>query len=425
MASLRSLPQSHRTWEIAELPAPVAEARAILLVVETDTGLVRATAVVSLHERVDAHVRQAFTHPAAGTAARPRAVIARDPVLLGELGPLLEEAGVRGVFATELPTFDEVATSLLASFGGPPAPGIRVDLGAWRQSLDACLACAPWTHLADDVVFSFRGGGLDGTVAVVIGNGGELRGLVLYPSRTEHARFLRASESRDFSDTRAWTLHIEPTGEVAADERAACAKVGLALAGGDYPRLYALDAGAFETLDDDEQRRFRLALDAVIACCSGRKELIASGRSVSATFRRGGLVVEVRAEPPEPPLHLLLQANCGILTGQMARTAEGGPRVVYPALVLKLQKKDAQKLAAQLGSVDRLVLRRGELIAATGLGTLGRLVSAHVDAEGQVATWKHGEDVLLAVSAGGSTRASLRPEDILWSRVARFERDPG
>lgn len=424
MNSLRTLPRSAGNWEVGEIAAPggIDGVRSLVLVVEADTGLVRLVTAVATEESVEAHVRGAFERPATGTTpARPRALVVRDAMLLQELGPLLTEAGVPGVLARELPAVDEVTASLLNSLGGPPAPGITVDIGGWRQSLDTLVRLAPWTQIGDDVEFTFAGGGLDGALAVVLGNARQIRGIVLYPSRVDHARFVDHATSGEMPDGPAWVLHVEPANDLSAEERKACAGVGLALPDGDYPRLFGMQDAAFHSLDPSDQRRFRLALDAVNALCAANLGALAAGARASTTLRHANVSVNVNGETGEV-LHALVQSDCAYSSGTTALT-RAGVRREYTSLLLKLRKKEALALAAALSPITRITLRRGEIVAHDTDGILGCLVPAGAECESLVESFEQGDDVLLVLAAGGSTRPTVRAGDVVWSTVVRFERE--
>lgn len=271
------------------------DGRAVLVVVTSPGCTVRLLTPFAEGRSAELLVRAAMESPMGGGAPeRPKRVLCRDRALLGQLRPLLAEADVEGKLVESLQILDELGRRF-ADFRPDAAPGITTDLGGWRQTLDALLALAPWTVLDDTVHFTFVGGGLDGSVGILLGNSGEIFGFSLYASLGDLVRFLASAGTQRLPDCTASVLYYEEDDALAPGEVEACQRLGLALATGLCPRVFGLESSDVGPLDEVAQRRLRLAIEGVIAVSTGKLQSIARGDEVSIRIRRAEGVVEVTA----------------------------------------------------------------------------------------------------------------------------------
>jgi hypothetical protein len=294
--TLRSLPRIDATWEIGEITAPMEGVRSIFIVVESPADTVRLVTVIAAGGSAGPLLRAAMEAPMGeGKPGRPTDVMCRDAGLLADVRTVLQEADVRGTIVGSLPVLDRVMERLSAPTSPNPAPGITVDVGGWRQTLDTLLGLAPWTVLDDQVRFTYTGAGLDGAVGVLLGHTGAIFGFSLYDSVADLDRFLASAASPTLPDIHAAVLHIEPAADLSASEVDDCVQVGLELGKGQFPRVFGLVAQGVTLLDDAAQRRLRLAVEAVLAVSTGKLQSIARGDEVSTRIRRPAGVVEVTA----------------------------------------------------------------------------------------------------------------------------------
>lgn len=415
MGALGTLPSRSETWEAGMLRGAFevegVELEGVILVVEAESNRVRLVTAVQRGEDVARVARTAFEAPAEGTQpGRPRRFHCADPELLRRLGPLLAEARTKGALS-ETPAVDEAVASLLHSFGAPRAPGITVDVGAWRAVLDRLVATAPWRMLPDSVEFAFEGGALDGAVAVVLGLAEQVYGVALYPTRRDLLTFRRVMRSPSaLEKVRCVTVHLEPASELTAGERRAC--VGLALAGGLYPRVYAMEGGAARPAGPPEQAALRKAVEGVLAACDGRLAALAQGQRAEARVS-GGVVRVGRHGSAGRAATPLAQEGAIVLM-----TMAPNPReAALPTLVLKFRKAEAERVAFELGAVAGLELRHGAdgLVIRAGYSTsetrdlatlpAGELTDAILRHFGASRAW-------LVVAGGGTTR-TVRERDLV------------
>lgn len=170
------LPILGDTWEVALVASPFdvedVELIGLLLVAEVGSGLVRLAAPLTHTDEIRDQMIRACREPVAGARpGRPARIHCIDRDLLVRLRDVARMMDIELVCVEALPTVREAETAL-RSASGLPAPGVTQDFAAWREVLGELARVAPWRSLHEDTLFTFRGGPLDASVALVIGNGG-------------------------------------------------------------------------------------------------------------------------------------------------------------------------------------------------------------------------------------------------------------
>ena len=338
------------------------------------------------------------------------------------------------VTVRDLPTIRD-AEAALGNAQAVPAPGLTEDLDAWRTVLHQLARLAPWRSLHEDVLFTFRGAPLHGSVAVVIGSAGESLGIVLYPSIEDHRSFLRASMSDDedaFASTTCLSVQLERREELTDADVASCIARGLTLPGDRFPRAMSLEAGDLVACLPEQQRLLLAAVEAVTALCARDLRDLARGHTRTLSLPSGieitGARVEMEEEEVLPlgPRGIvvpdLVEADHAVHCGSIE--VEGSPPSLCPCVVFKLRKADALKLARRCSEITAIELhgnlRTGlSMVACDVDGPLGQLVSFPPGPQSAAIgrhLASHGA-VYLAISSGGPTRAGIEPSNFVFGET--------
>jgi hypothetical protein len=433
------LPLALDPWEVELLDVDVrvqgTDVEGLLLVVEATTGLVRHVSPVERGASLREPLLAAMQKPGKPTSkARPRLLLCRDEVQRARILDGLDGIEVDVRCVPTLPALDAVATSLRAKLGTPFRwPGVTEQVPRWREALRSLARAAPWEELSDGVTFRFEGGppGLADAVVVVIGLLGEQRGIVLFPSEASYTRFLGVGAAPSADDVAALDtlcVHLEPADEVDPRDLRACEEAGFVLDEGLVPQVFAMRDGELVAVDAAGQAVLLAAVEAVTALCgnaAGALEAMADERRVRTTHG----TVTVRSTPPddgerEVETGLVDAYEHGILFTRLSGRDREDPA---PAVVLKLAKRDAERLAAVLADVDRMTVEthggRTAFRVAVGERELGLLVAIdHVDdvAPRFLAELAGGRG-WVAVSGGGTTRPTIDPRKFTLARPVRVE----
>lgn len=294
--ALKKLPRTDAAWEVGMIHTRFEQggvvAIGLLVVVERGSGTIRVASAVTEGESPAVVFRQALVAPAPpAKPSRPKHVVFDDPWLRDALASLLEEAGVLSVATEATPALDDAIARLLQQGGTPAGPGIDHDVAGWRAALQDLIRVAPWRALDDRVEFTFEGGGLDASVATVMGHRGELLGVVLHATRADLEALRAARAAGDGRTRRHVSTHLmlEPRSGLSADEHERCLRGGLQFPPGLYPRVYETSAGGFAQASADAQLRLLTAVRAVTALC--RRELSALGTGARRTQEVEGVRV--------------------------------------------------------------------------------------------------------------------------------------
>jgi hypothetical protein len=436
---------SPETWEVAVVPSPAqADDGPVLgvgLAVDVTSGQVRwASPVGALSDVVPGLLAASKRYGA------PEALCYDDPELEE---PLVHLAATLSIDARRLPcpTLERAERALLTAMaGGMPAAGVSLRVDAWRRILDQMLGLAPWQQLGERVWFRFTGMGLDGAVAVLIGELDEAWGLTLYPSEAALVQFINAATEEDHQGVlHASTLSVqlERSSEVPVSDVSICRSLELLLAGGRLPRLLALGEGAVRAPTRSEQKLLLAAVEGVTTLCTRDLDALAQGQQRRIQMIvTGGQRLEVTAspaeltalEPPADDLPSIIEADHTVVFGSMildgladglaAGAPEGtdGKGTPHPSVVVKLRKRDAIKLAAACDWIESLALhRRGaglQLVACDEHGARGTLVKLWGGGLDELSTHLASAGKLyLAISSGGPTRPEIRSAEFVYAKV--------
>lgn len=300
---LGKLARTEDVWEAGMVygPTPVdgAELIGLLVVVERGSGLIRVASAVTRSEPVSVVFRTAFLAPAdPARPGRPQKVVVDDPRLLPQLATVLTEAQVPAS-AGGTAALDDAIARLLNAAGAPLAPGIDRDLATWRTALAALIRVAPWSVLSEAVEFTFVGGGLDDAVALVMGSGGKIPGIVLYATFDDLAVYRERAGEGPRAPRSSLHVMFEPRAGLTDDEYDRCLRVGLQFPPGLYPRVYSSDGNTFRIATADEQDQLLRAVRGVTALCVREQARLAGGEELSETVPLpGGGSFDVTGTPP-------------------------------------------------------------------------------------------------------------------------------
>jgi hypothetical protein len=333
---------------------------------------------------------------------------------------------------TPCPTLERAERALLTAMaGGMPAAGVSLRVDAWRRILGQMLELAPWQRLGERVWFRFTGMGLDGAVAVLIGELDEAWGLTLYPSEAALVQFINAATEADTQGVlHASTLSVqlERAAEVPASDLSICRSLELLLAGDRLPRLLALGEGAVRAPTRSEQRLLLAAVEGVTTLCTRDLEALVAGQQRRIQMIvTGGQRIEVSAsaaelealDSPADELPSIIEADHTVVFGSMAVDGKGTP---HPSVVVKLRKRDAVKLASACSWIASLALhRRGaglQLVACDEHGARATLVKLWGGGLDELSTHLASAGKLyLAISSGGPTRPEIRSAEFVYAKV--------
>lgn len=422
--ALQLLPPTLAPWEVLVAPSPVAgQNQGLLIISDAQTGELRALGPLLPEESIWSVLGQAFLAPEApGVPSRPRLLRCMDAALAGRLRRATKGLELKVEVVQTLPAAQVVLASLQANppaLAGAQAPGIDIETANWAKALEQLTDLAPWQRLSDSVTFRFRGSSALGTsVALLLGNAGEQRGVVLYPSEAIHLRFLDAARSGTYSrfdEMFALSLYLDTKEEFSPRELQACQDLGMVTSSGLFPRFMVMDKGLPRLPKPGEQLSMLAAVQAISALCKGSLvdlEVVPAAMPVRTQLG----TIEVMSSPN--PLHAakpLFYDEYASYVGALLDPMTGKK---VTALVLKLRKKQAQSLAKKLMGVDRLEVQTDcSLLAFAGQRLLGCLMAPD---EEMIYKLHDKVQVTLCVSAGGPRRAGVKPKDFVMMELVQL-----
>ncbi len=433
---LSTLPILPDAWEIALFPAPPVvdgmSVRGTLLVVESKSRRLRLAAPVPSAGSIGDAMRPAFLSPHPGCQpGRPGGVRFYDPALQAGIAALMAEAGVIAARVTSLPAVTAALAELVAEAGGPRAPGLSHDLDEWRAALREFTTLGPWKRIGDDVRFTFRGGGLDGQVATVIGRGGQDRGLVLYGSWADLDAYRSRRPGSEIESLAMLTILLEPPEELTPAERAACTQARLVFGGRLHAKAYSTRDGRFAPPNAAEQTVLRTAVQAVGALCATDLLALGQGATRKRAVRLPAGEVEVEAgcalRAPIPPSTPLFETSHRLRFVTLPRSAGEGPGSRI-AMVYQMRKPEALA-AIPLISRARAVIVSGtphrglDVLVALDGGQRRVIFSGERGAfASDIERCLSGADLYLCVASGGASRVNLYQEDVLGQVIVPLRR---
>lgn len=414
--SIKRLPVSVHPWEVDVVPSPMTvdnqPLEGVLLVVESVTGTVRHAVPIVPGEGLRKHLLRACRSEIKGiSASRPSVVRVRRRGLVRRLG---DAANARVEVVADLPEVDAAFEGLYDHFAPLPVHVHRPEL--WAPVVARMWGVAPWNDISDAVSFRFVGGPpeLQGTVATLLGNGGEQYGLVLYPTEVDYRVFDGAARG-DLAEqawelTRVYCFHLDEEDDVPTGLPRSVRQAGALLKkDGMVPMMFGMDHGEPHKLAPEQEDALRCAVEAVTAvhvAVGAAVEWRDGEVRVPTSF--GDVVVSTTAGGFDEAEPLVFNVAHQVVITQVVRG-----RRVTPAFVVKAAKKDAIEIARYFRSVDTLALELdGELdvravAGGEDLGLIARLPAVAVE------QFPDAGSMAMVVSAGGAKRKTLNPADFL------------
>lgn len=422
------LPQSS-AWEIdlVSMPSIVVQdvqLAGMLLVVDREGGLVRAGEPIPVGTEIEDIVLRAVAAPLPpNQPARPTEICCR-PALESALSPLAAALGATLVVLDELPLIDDVAKGMLGHLQSTPRMLPR-DPDAWRPTVAALAMARPWEHLDEAAHFRFSGGSpaLDGAVGVLLGQAVEQRGVMVFPTIETYTFFRENAWGRATTPPRSWRfwcVHLDPVEGLQAPLLEETQRLGL-VHGGLALRLFVLTGEGPRAMSESEETACLGAFQGIASAWTAYGKALEPGGPVRDVPVVGGtLRVEAVAEAEineEEPLLLDIEHKLIFTSSNL----DGQPR---PTLVLKMAKRNAEKLAALTTAVDAisLVSRTAgtvDVVAWAGTERVGVLTRLIDQAEPWL-DWRTMGGGALTLVGGGATRSKLRRRDVVNVKLVAF-----
>ncbi len=416
------LPTTLHPWEVALVPAPMSvdgvDLEGLLLAIEQGTGKVRVVGPLVRGEPLLSVLGSAFTDPPPpGAPGRPPRILCDDAIFALRLRRELKGVAVEVV--DHLPEVTEAFASLQEHLSPVLAPGITEDVDAWRVALRNLVEVAPWEVLPDSVLFHFEGlPGVEAPVAQLLGLARDQFGVVLYPTFTDYHGFQRAmfaGEMEALAEVEAVNLYLDTVDELEPEELEACEALDLALPNGLFPRLMVLAGGRPTLANELAQRSLLATVQAITALTAdGPEALLFLPRERRVPTAVG--LVRVSTTPPRRPAPspTLTDAEHAVAVGPMLDPSTGAERL---ALVVKLRKADAVRLAGRLAKVDALRIVPGPQHATVHALIEGRDIGVLVHIAGHhAAALEAAIEVVLCVASGGPRRPRVMLSDLLMTQ---------
>ncbi len=414
------------TWEIdiVEVPELLVKdvaLQGLLLVVDVQQGLVRIAAPLAVGESLDAGLSEAVVAPTAPCVpGRPRRIRCRR-ALRARLRDFSEAVHAEVKVVGRLSTVGPVVESLREHFVSGP-PRLPSAPAPWREPVAELVAAAPWTAVSDAVQFLFARGNelLGDAVALLIGQAGEQRGLVIYPDPEDFQGFMQRASGDDPSATwTCWCVHLDPIAEISESHLPMAEHLGLVFDGFAL-QVFAVEDMAVVPLTGGQESACLAAVQAVLAAWRQHGASLEHRPSVTslAVEQTEFTVVSVPGGRMDEPGPLLLEAEHRVIL-EHPDPASGEA----PVLILKFTKRNALRLAKMVEGIDALSVAcpgggEVEIIGWAGprpLGVLARLP----DEPGAWDPWRRSRGGWLVISGGGPRRSGVRSRDY----VARLEVD--
>ena len=431
---IKKLPVSPHAWEVGLFEVPIeiegVELEGMVLVVERGSGLVRGGSPLERGASLWSVLGPAMLSPPPPfVPARPKALYCTPPELVRRLRQELRSTGLKVTPAEHLPELQEALDALVGYLTPHRAPGITVEPELWAKTLTLLCRMAPWRELPDSLCFRFGDEieELADAVALVLGQAGEQEGVVLYPSEEDHLSFLALAHRgilEGIEQLASYNLYLDHPDELDPSEQRAVTELGLELPGARMPRLLAMRAGGGQALSEREQMLFLAALEAILMLCASELEhLVERPCRHQANTMLGKLTVHTTPPQLAPPLFMVAEPALvepfehALFLTDLTVSHEDRPAEVLPALVVKLRKRDALRLAEQIAEADGVEVLPGPQTGFrlwAGEEDLGLLCQFPLEPEELHDVLAH-PFLAVGISAGGPRRAKLRDEDMVRS----------
>ncbi len=428
---LNRLPRAG-AWEVDVVPmegivVEDVELEGFLFVADAVERTVRHAEPIPRGLSLDKGMLKAAQAPAApGRPQRPRIVRCR-PHLSDRLASICRRLGARQEVVAELPAVDAAAHGF--SEFSDTAPPIPHRPGLWEELLRKLQDAAPWGVLPDSVAFRFPGGGpiLGPAVALCLGNAGEQRGIVVFPTERDYGRFFEsaAGDPELLLQGEDWTClcaHVDPARDLPGPTRRVMQRLGLVHEGW-FLALFGMSPRGGRSLTEAEEVAVAAAVQGVLGLWAAMGEQLATGPGVHACPTLLGELTVVSVAPLEPEPWLADAPHRVALIGG----GEADPTAA-PALLLKMGKRDAQRLAKRLDGLDALSLEPsevpGQLDVRAWFGEdCGGILTQVPETEMLREYWTRHRTGALAICGGGTERPKLGDGDLVKAFVVEHLRD--
>ncbi len=417
MTELRQLPRRGH-WEVDVIETPEVRVkdvvlRGTLIIADRDTALVLGAAPIVADEEIGPHVLRAASAPAEpNTPARPRSIRCRSD-LRGELFDAARALDAKLTVQTHLPAIEDVCASMRHHFDDTGPPFLPTEPAPWKALFADLVRAKPWMALDDGVCFRYPSGSaiLEDAVGLVLGMAGEQLGFVLYPTSEDHERFMEAVYDGDIGamlEVDVWCAHIDPVADLPPDHVALAKAQGL-VHDGRALHLFAVEPDGSRPLEPHEEVACLAALQGMLgAWHTHGVALLEHWPTTSVETAAGRLMVELAPASIDEPEGVIFDVDHQII---FTAIILDGRKV--PALVLKMAKRDAVRLAREIDDVDALSLDDSgdgsyDVVAWSGSDCVGVLTEIPA-ARQHWEDWRDGG--ALVISAGGAKRRTLQPQD--------------
>ena len=138
--------------------------------------------------------------------------------------------------------------------------------------------------------------------------------------------------------------------------------------------------------------------------------------------RHGTVVVRSRPSPsaaPFPPPAARVRVECDHQV-MLSRLVGSGPEQAQPkpAVILKMARRDAERVANELDQVDRVVITDTATTTIWQVGAGPDLrVLTELPRSGEPSAARQSDLAWVVVSAGGAKRGGLNPHDFVFARL--------
>lgn len=428
---MSNTPQLRRggPWQIAMAHPPGLMAldvkfAGLVLVVDAQTGMVRAAEPLASLDGLTAAVTKAATKPIDTEAPMLPSALHCHPDIAGLLAAAAAVLGCKVVPTHELLDADHALKELLA-FISPTVSWLpRTDL-PWSQLLRDSIVQAPWRELPDSVLFCLSSDDptLDGRVVIVLGMAGEQFGFSIFPSLPDFADFLAVVMAPPPTGQgiafNCLAAHFEPLADH-DPEQVDAAKAGGWVAGGLVLTLIDYEDGQPNPMTPDVEMVTVQAVQAVLATWRAHGRALAAVSTEHNVVVQGGVHVKVQAVPElaDAP-HVFVQRPLGLLDAHprlFGWEPDGMFGETVPMLLFKYAKADAIRTSIALSGLDRIhVVPVGRWLLIEGWAGathLGLLTSLAGDLYRR-SVLTGAPRLRLCVAKGGARRRSYRKSDFV------------
>lgn len=425
--SLKRLPLSKDSWEVLVVDAPFevpdAELAGMLVVVEHRSGDVRVALPFEAGESLGPLLHEAFKAPSEPCSpGRPQALLFEDSGLAERVRALLGKSRIPIQLVERAERAREFALALGAHMSEEQHPiGITIDPAGWNEALEAFWALRPWETLQSVAFFFHEPDDLAGAAALLVMDDDGSPGVVIYPSHAAQQAAAIFFQTGSLEALRGhwlyWVTLADPE-RLDATYAGRCEAIGLRPHGGRYPNCVHLSEHGPQPIDTEQELNLIQAVESINAMARRHGDALLT----QSLFRRApttlddllvqSLPIGATLDPFSEP-DLLFTNEYSFYVGNLQDEISGHG---LPCLALRMTKANAVRLSDKLQGIHiiEFVGRHAteELWAYDREGNqIGLLLEVEGPEQAQALDALLEQDqVLFAVSAGGTKRESLRTD---------------